>query len=107
MRKLMLITAMIAAGYTSAYAQQKKKVPIKCDTVAAGSWICPGQNVIQFRMTVISPSHVITREITVQGPCYGETRQYQAGTVIYFEEIISSPGPGILVRLPARKYYLV
>lgn len=105
MRIIFLIVMALAGPLV--HAQVKKpKVRMSCDTVVAGSSICLGDSIIQFRVTVISPNLIVVREFRSTGSCYREAGSLPAGSVLIFDEIIAAPKPGLLLRVPSRKYYI-
>ncbi len=77
---------------------------MRSDTVAAGTTVCVGANVISCKVTVISNMIIMTKEYKVRNGCI--EGNFKACTLIYFEDIISSPRPGVLVKEPPLKVYV-
>ncbi len=84
---------------------QKKKAPIRCDTVANFAGICI-PNAVYFEYTIVGPNGIIIEQGVHRNYCMIDLPAYKTGTVILCEKVVTSPQIGVLVRQPPRKFYI-
>jgi hypothetical protein len=105
-RYYFIVAICILTATNSLFSQVKKPVPMRSDTVAAGTNICAGADVVSCRVTVISNMIIMTNVYKLNGGCIEGSANFKPQTLIYFEDIISSPRPGVLVKQPPLKVYV-
>jgi hypothetical protein len=104
MLKSVVIAAFLGISTCASGQQAQKNDAIRCDTIGRNANICiPGA--VYFTYTSISGEIILVQK-EVRGSCAGDWAMHRPGTVVWCENIVTSPEPGVLVRQPPRKFYL-